>query len=371
MNRPASLLLAAFSLLLSPRLLAQSPELGLRPEYQVAATPVKNQGATGTCWCFSMVGVVESECLRTNRGEFDLSEAYLVRHTYLDKARNYVRRQGFARFDEGGLGHDMLRAIKQYGAVPESAYPGLKPGQTRHDHSRLVKDLRGYLDGVLKQSPVPEGWEMGFIRLLDDALGVPPRQVEHAGRTYTPRQFAEEVLGFRADAYVHLTSFTHHPFDEPFILEVPDNFANGAFYNIPLDTLLSATRGALAAGYPVLWDADVSNPGWNQRRGYAQELQQKTDAAQPDAPEKTVDQALRQRLFDAQITTDDHLMQITGTALSPAGKRYFVVKNSWGESAGPFRGYIHVSEPYFALNTISLVIPKAALSEGLRQQLGL
>jgi bleomycin hydrolase len=349
---------------------AQSPELGLRIERQLPATSVKNQGNTGTCWCFSAVAVLESECLRQNLGEFDLSEAYLVRHTYLDKARNYVRRQGFARFDEGGLGHDMLRAVQRYGALPEAAYSGLKSGATRHDHGKLVKDLKGYLDDVIKQAPVPSTWEAGFVRMLDEALGTPPATFAYEGKTYTPRQFADEVLRFRADDYVHLTSFTHHPFYESFILEIPDNFANGSFYNVPLETLRGVVDASLEAGHTVLWDADVSNAGWNQRKGYAQELTQKSDAANPDAAEKPIDQATRQRLFDAQITTDDHLMQITGTALSPAGKRFYVVKNSWGD-VGPFKGYIHVSEPYFALNTVTVIVPKAALSEELRVRLKL
>lgn len=366
MKRLLPFLLFSFSLFLSR---AQSPELGLRIERQLPATSVKNQGNTGTCWCFSAVAVLESECLRQNLGEFDLSEAFVVRHTYLDKARNYVRRQGFARFDEGGLGHDLMRAVQRYGAMPEAAYSGLKPGAARHDHAKLVKELKGYLDGVIRQSPVPEKWETGFVALLDDALGTPPATFQHEGKTYTPRAFADEVLRFRAEDYVHLTSFTHHPFYKSFILEIPDNFANGSFYNVPLDTLRSIVDGAISAGHTVLWDADVSNPGWNQRRGYAQELLQKSDAANPDAAEKPVDPGTRQRLFDTQITTDDHLMQITGTALSPAGKRFYLVKNSWGEAAGPFKGYIYVSEPYFALNTVTVIVPKAALSEELRGRL--
>lgn len=350
--------------------LAQSPELGLRITRQLPATAVKNQGNTGTCWCYSTTAMVESEGLRRNLGEFDLSEMYTVRAIYLEKARNYVRRQGKANFDEGGLGHDMLHAIQTYGAVPESAYPGTRPGARGHDHIQLVKTMRSYLDETIRQQPVPQNWPEGLVKILDEALGVPPQSVDFGGKTYTPKQFADDVLKFNADEYVSLTSYAHHPFYQSFILEVPDNWANGSFYNLPLSELTDIVNQTLEKGYTVMWDADVSNSGFNQRRGYGLEPVQKIDFTNPDAPEKPFDQTSRQQLFDAQITTDDHLMQLTGTAMSPGGKRFYVVKNSWGETAGPFRGYIYVSEPYFALNTVSVVVPKAALSDELKSRLG-
>lgn len=351
-------------------LLAQAPEMGLRVTKQLPATAVKNQGVTGTCWSFSTTAMLESECLRKNGGELDLSEMFTVRNIYLEKAENYVRRQGKAQFDEGGLGHDVLHAIRTYGAMPEAAYSGLKPGQRGHDHSQLVKNLRAYLDETLKQRPVPTAWREGFVSILDDALGTPPATFDFNGTTYTPKDFAAQILRFNPDEYVSLTSYTHHPFYQPFIVEIPDNWANGSYLNVPLSELFAAVNSSLEKGYTVMWDADVSNPGWNQRRGYALEPLQKGDASNPDAAEKPATPELRQQLFDSQVTTDDHLMQLTGTALSPAGKRFYLVKNSWGEAAGPFKGYIYVSEPYFALNTVTVILPKAGLSEELKAKFG-
>ncbi len=364
------LLVANCSLPTANWLYAQAPEMGLRITKQLPATAVKNQGVTGTCWCFSTTALLESECLRKSVGELDLSEMFTVRNIYLEKAQNYVRRQGKAQFDEGGLGHDVLHAIQTYGAMPDAAYPGLKSGQRGHDHSQLVRNLRAYLDGVLRQQPVPTNWPEGFTKMLDETLGTPPATFEYAGKTYTPKEFATQILAFNPDEYVSLTSYQHHPFYQPFIVEVPDNWANGSYLNVPLPELFAAVNSSIENGYTVMWDADVSNPGWNQRRGYAQEPVQKGDPSGPDATEKPATPELRQQLFDAQITTDDHLMQLTGTALSPTGKRFFLVKNSWGENAGPFRGYIYVSEPYFALNTVTVILPKAGLSEELRTKFG-
>lgn len=379
------------------------------------ATPVKSQARTGTCWSFSTTSLVESQALKNNLGEFDLSEMFTVRNIYIEKAKNYILRQGHTQFDEGGLGHDQIRAIATYGAVPESVYSGLKPGQTAHNHQALVSALKGYLDSLLKHRPIPGNWLAGFTDILDNTLGAPPKNFEFRGKNYTPQTFAKDVLHFKADDYVAITSFTHHPFYEPFILEVPDNFSNGAYYNIPLEEMIQVTKDALTNGYTVLWDADVSNNDFMQGRGLAalydssvnsmrkmnmrtlRASQQKREAAAGNNTDNVVaarnetpgnsknaaskddyvaglneevewDAEFRQTLFENLTTQDDHLMHITGIEKTKNGKSFFIVKNSWG-NVGPYKGYINVSESYFAINTISLIVPKAALSKALLEKL--
>jgi bleomycin hydrolase len=341
----------------------------------IPATPVKNQAMTGTCWCFSTTSLVESQCLKNNLGEFDLSEMFSVRNTYLDKAKNYLLRQGHAQFGEGGLGHDLIKAIAKYGAMPESVYSGLKDGQTQHNHSHLVKELKEYLDSIVKTNSVPSNWEEEFEEMMNEELGDPPAKFTYKGKEYTPLSFASDVLKFDPNDYVYITSFTHHPYYQPFVLEVPDNFSNGAYINVPLDEMLQLTKDAIKSGYSVLWDADVSNDGFQQKFGSAVNfnnvpagLKQKGDLLNGVAKEGKVDAKERQRLFENLTTQDDHLMHITGLEKSKSGNDFFLVKNSWG-NVGPDAGYINVSEGYFEINTISLVLPKAALSKQMLEKL--
>jgi bleomycin hydrolase len=340
----------------------------------VKATPVKNQAMTGTCWCFSTTSLIESEAIRKTKKEVDISEMFTVRNIYIEKAKNYILRSGKAQFVEGGLGHDMIRATDLYGAMPEAAYSGLVGTAREYNHSSLFTKLEAYLNDVLKKTPVADDWLDGYVEILNHFMGTPPEQFSYEGKTYTAKEFAKEVLRFNADDYVSLTSFTHAPYYKPFVLQVPDNFSNGSFYNLPLNEMISVVKQSVAKGYSVMWDADVSNNGFLQGAGMALNLDQQKKYGKEDISadmnELPYDASIRQHYYENLTTQDDHLMHIVGTEKIKDGKTFFIVKNSWGK-VGPYEGYINVSEPYFAINTVSLVLPKAALPKEMLAKLKL
>jgi bleomycin hydrolase len=358
--------------------MAQQPQSFQKSEFfdikTVKATPVKNQAMTGTCWCFSTTSLLESEEIRRDKQEMDLSEMYTVRNIYLEKAKNYILRQGHAQFGEGGLSHDMIRATANYGAVPEVVYSGLVNGQKEYNHQQLFTKLQAYLDSVLKKQPISANWLDGYTEILDQYLGKVPQEFLIDGKKYTPQSFAKEVLKFNVNDYISLTSFTHQPYYTSFVLQVPDNFANGSFYNLPLNEFIDVVKDAVNKGYSVAWDADVSNNGFKQEVGLALNLDPSVKYTKAmlstETKELPYDATIRQQLYENLTTQDDHLMHIVGTEKSKDGKTFFVVKNSWG-AIGPFEGYINVSEAYFGINTISIVLPKAALSRELLAKLHL
>lgn len=360
---------------------AQKSDAYTFKEYKrLPATPVKSQDQTGTCWAFSTTSFLESEALRLGKGETNLSEMFTVRNIYREKCENYVRRQGDARFGEGGLAHDKINAAKRYGLMPESAYPGRKDVSKPYNHSELEKKLRTLCDTLVAQAQrgkLPANWLRQVDETLDGEFGKVPLTFEVGPTQFTPTSY-RDYLGINPDDYVTITSFTHHPFYQPFILEIPDNFANGTFYNLPLHELVRCLNYSIDKGYTVEWDADVSNAGFSAKNGLAivpeKDWSMKTTAERESMfkqwePEKNVSQEYRQQLFDQQITQDDHLMHIVGILDEAHTGLYYVVKNSWGEISD-YKGFVYVSDAYMRLNTISFTVHKNALPTDIRKQLG-
>jgi len=334
-------------------------------------TEVKSQDRTGTCWSFATSSFLESELIREGNESMNLSEMYVVRMIYTDKARNYVLRQGNANFSQGSLAHDVMRVLASNGAVPESVYPGREDAAMRHDHSEMERVMKGALDGLLKSSAISDKWPKVIDAILDVYLGVLPESFEYNGKNETPSSFAEE-LGLASNDFISITSFNHHPFYKKFILEIPDNYSNGSFYNVPIDELMETIDASINAGYTVAWDGDVSEKGFSQKNGIAvmAEDPKREDLYKNPGAEIKVTQDNRQASFESLTTTDDHLMHLTGIAHDQNGTKYYIVKNSWG-NIGPAEGFIYMSEDYLRMKTISIMVNQDAVPPSVAKKINL
>jgi len=362
---------------------AEKPAYRFKTVVEVKRTPVKDQYHTGTCWCFATVSFLEAELLRLGRGEFDLSEMFVVRHTYPKKAVNYVQMHGHAVHQQGGQAHDVIDRLRETGIVPEEAYSGMNIGQKRHNHGEMAAVLQGMVEAVLKLrgDRVTPRWLEAYEAVLDAYMGKAPAEFGWQGKTVTPKAFAADVLGLVADDYVELTSYEPHPFYRKCRLEIPDNWTyNSDYYNLPIDELEAVVEKALASGYSVVWDGDVSEKDFSTREtGWALEpekdFEDRTMAERekkPTAPvkEKEVTQAMRSRALSDFSTTDDHLMHIVGLAQDQTGARFYLIKNSGGTDR-KYDGYLYMSRPYFRLKTTALMVNKNSLTPELRTKLGI
>ncbi|MBU1679156.1 MAG: aminopeptidase [Bacteroidetes bacterium] len=337
---------------------------------EIPTTEVKSQNMTGTCWSFATTSFIETEMMRLGKGEHDLSEMYFVKHSYLDKGEKYIRYQGAANFGEGGQAHDVFNTIKKYGIVPESVFEGNKL-DGEHNHTELANVLQAFLDAVLKKKKkLTPYWNEAYSKVVDVYLGEEPKSFEYNGKKYTPESFAKES-GINPDDYVELTSFSHHPFYEKFILEIPDNWTHNYYYNIPIDEIIEVIDNSLNMGYSVCWDGDSGRENFLRTEGYAvvpDKNSDNEDKTKPEA-EMSVTQELRQDLFNDFTTTDDHLMHITGSAENQEGTKFYYTKNSWGTKDKKYNGYWYMSEQYVKLNTIAVIVHKDVLTKDLKSKL--
>lgn len=355
---------------------------------------VKDQNKSGTCWAFSGVSTLEDNVLRKGGPELDISEMFIVRHAYIDKAKKFMRMNGNITFAQGGSWGDVLNMTMQYGAMPEEAYTGLNYGEAKHSHYEMAEAMEAYLRAVLnrgqKNSKLTDAWLPGLIGILDAYLGPLPESFTYKGKTYTPQSWAKE-MGLEPENFVNITSYTHHPFYENFILEIPDNWAWTRSMNVPMEEMQRIVDNALDKGWTVMWAADVSEGGFKWTKGYAllpddKDTKDMTDTElsrwvklsdkdRADAKfdikgpikEKTVSQESRQKTFDNFETTDDHGMVIVGTATDQEGNKYYKVKNSW-DTNQIYDGYLYVSMPFFLEKTLGVGVHKDAIPADINKK---
>jgi len=349
----------------------KSEDLVFTTVKQLKATPVKNQSMSGTCWSFATVSFLESELIRLGKGEFDLSEMFFVHYVYIQKAISYVRLHGNANFGAGGQAHDVINGLRDYGAIPESIYTGLKPSEEKHDHGEMDAVLKAMVVAIAKQENVSVVWQSAIENVLDAYLGKIPASFDYKGKNYTPKNFAKDVIALNPDDYIEITSFTHHPFYKTFRLEVPDNWAFCNYYNVPLDDIITIIDYAIDKGYTVDWDGDVSEKEFSNSKGYARLGDTDVPDAERNGKEKKITPEMRQKAFDDYSTTDDHLMHFTGITKDQKGIKYYITKNSWGPSANDFGGYMNLSEQFVRYKTIAILLHKDAVPDDIAKKLGI
>jgi Aminopeptidase C len=363
---------------------------------ELPITSIKNQASSGTCWCFSALSFIESEMIRLGCKDPDLnlSQMFVVSNAYADKAVKYIRVDGHLNYSQGSSFGDVFYTLKDHGIVPNEVMTGLNYGTERHSHGELEAGLKGYMDGILKSSrrQLTPVWQEGLKGILAAYLGPIPEKFTYKGVEYTPKSYLAS-LPFNADDYVDFTSWTHLSYYERHPVEVADNWRWEQAYNLPLDDMMKLIDNAIENGFTVAWASDVSEMGFT-RDGIAvvpdmDAIKKKAEetgsdqahwvgAAAPGAkpaikgpvPEIEVTPELRQEGYDNKTTTDDHGMHIFGIAKDQNGTKYYMVKNSWGET-GKYKGIWYVSETFVKYKTMDLMVHKDAIPKDIKKKLGI
>lgn len=357
-------------------------------------TPVKNQYRSGTCWAYSTIGFFESEAMRlcniTDTLEFpDFSEFYVVSNSYYERGLKYVRLDGHLTFGAGSEADDVLDVIRDHGIVPNEAMTGMNYGTDKPVQGELDAVLKGFVEAIAKNPnrTLTTAWQRAYKAVIDEYLGPCPDSFVVGDKEYTPASY-RDAMKIDPENYVTLSSFTHHPFYTRFAIEVCDNWRWDEVYNVPIDEFMSVLDNAINNGYTVAWGADVSHPGFtrdglailvdveasnNAGSDQAHWVGKEEGAPAPASAvvvEKVPTQESRQEEFDNKTITDDHGMQIFGIARDQDGKKYYMVKNSWGDT-GKYHGIWYATEAFVKGQSMDYMIHKDALPKDLKAKLGI
>ena len=350
---------------------------------ELPITSIKNQYRSGTCWCFSSLSFLESEIIKAKKLQDpeqypDFSEMYVVRRAYFDRAIKYVRMDGKMNFAAGSDFGDVIEVAKTYGLMYQSDYSGLQYGYDKPVQAELDAVLKGYVDAVIKNpnKKLTTVWPKGVYGILDAYMGEIPED----------KILKADDLGIKLEDYIGFTSYTHHPFYTAFAMEVEDNWRNSLSWNVPLEDFMAIIDNAIDKGYTVLWGGDVSEPGFT-RDGLAILVDTENKAtsgsdqerwvgkAEEKPVEKTtvkeinVTQELRQLYYDEKTSTDDHGMHLYGIAKDQNGTKYYLIKNSWGET-GAYKGIWYMSEEFVKGKTLNIMVNKNAVPKDILKKIG-
>jgi bleomycin hydrolase len=287
---------------------------------------------------------------------------------------------GNLNYGDGGEPHDVVNMYAKYGTMPEETYTGLQYGTDKNQFGELQAVLKGMLDAVIKapnRGKLTPVWKTAFNGVLDAYLGPVPESFTFAGKTYSPKSFAEEVVKLDPADYEEFVSVTNAPYWGRTMMMVPDNWAFQHVWNIPMEAMIATIDNALIKGYTVAWGGDVSEPSFSWKNGIAwipatsaEDLtaEQKAELFTGPKPEMTITPELRQLAFDNYATQDDHGMQITGIAKDQAGNEWYIVKNSWGVK-NDHDGYLYMSKNYVRYKTTSFMVNRKAIPSDVAKRL--
>ncbi len=342
----------------------------------VPHTPVKDQHRSGTCWSFAGTSFIEAEVLRLGGPELDLSDMWAVRHAYERRADNYVQLHGKYNFGPGGEPHQVMETLADRGFVTEDAYDGLTIGLDQHTHGEMDNVLHAFVKAIVENknrqlSPV---WMQAYNGILDAYLGEMPEAFEFEGATYTPEEFANDVIGLNPAEYVEITSYMNQDYYRNYLLKIPDNWDYEMYYNVPMVDLTNIMDFALERGYSIAWAADVSCKGFNHKKGLAlipekdwedMTTEERDSVFITPVKQKEITPEMRLEAYKNYTTTDDHSMHIIGYAGDQNGNRWYKVKNSWASDSNDFGGYFYASIPYIQLRTIAIYVSKDVMPQGI------
>ncbi len=342
----------------------------------VPHSSVKDQHRSGTCWSFAGTSFVEAEVMRLGGEELDLSEMWSVRNAYEHRADNYVQLHGNFNFGPGGEPHQVMKTLAERGLVPDAAYTGLTLGEDLPVHGEMDHVLKSFVKAVVdnksrKLSPV---WLDAYNRILDAYLGAKPNEFEYEGVSYTPESFSKINIPLNPDEYIEVSSYEKYPYYQNFLLKIPDNWDYEMYYNVPMVDLINIIDGALSDGYSIAWAADVSDKGFNHKKGLALVPEKEWDDMREGerdsvfivpVAQKQITAAMRQEAYDNYTTTDDHSMHIIGAATDQDGNTWYKVKNSWAADSNDFGGYFYASQSYILLRTVAIYVSKDVVPRGI------
>ena len=236
---------------------------------RVKTVGITDQKSSGRCWLFTGLNVLRADAIeRHNLGNFTFSQSYCFFYDQLEKANLFLQavidtrdlsfedRQVDWLFSnpigDGGTFTGVADLVSKYGLVPSEVMP---ESYIANSTSALSAQLKTLLrkDGLklredfpgVKKKDLPAHLQSLKADMLKDvyrvlalSYGVPPKEFEWKGKSYTPQSFYESLLGYDLQGgYVMLMNDPCREYGKVYEIEYDRHLYDGhnwLYVNLPI-----------------------------------------------------------------------------------------------------------------------------------------
>ena len=351
---------------------------------EVATKGRTDQKRSGRCWLFTGLNILRAEAIsRHNLGEFQFSQAYCFFWDQLEKSNLFLQRVIDTRdrsmddrevdwlfqhpVSDGGTFTGVANLVMKYGVVPSDVMPESRiANNTAQFAARLRILLRQYglelrrnHEGV-KGRDVEEALHRKktemlceVYRLLALAYGVPPKEFDWKGKTYTPVQFYREMVGFDLEKdYVMLMNDPSREYGKVYEIDLDRHVYDGdnwRYVNLPMDRIKEMAIASIKGGEAMYFGCDVSK-FLDRQKGVADLENFDFDALL--GVKTTMDK--RERIL-THTSGSSHAMTLIAVDVKDGKPVKWMVENSWGKSFG-YKGNIIMTDKWLDEYMFRLVV---------------
>ncbi len=360
---------------------------------------VTNQKSSGRCWLFASLNLLRPKMIeKYDLSSFEFSQSYLAFWDKLEKAnmflevmielrdRDHLDREltDFLRspYGDGGWWHYTVDLIEKYGCVPKEVMPETKSTSKTGMMNRLIstklrkcaselRELNAGGASITELRGAKEEMLTEIYHMLTLNMGIPPTEFvwryEDKDSTvsqpekYTPREFYSKVVDVNLRDYVTMTDHPSRPKYEMYAVKYTRNMydhEDGAFLNVPIDSLKAYALKTLLDGEAVVFACDVGEDNANDKGIFRPGIYDYESVYGVDLGMDKRDKFLYGDL------TANHMMLISACDTLNGEVTKWKVENSWGTDRGD-GGFWTMYDDWFNNNVFEIIIHKKHLSGDL------
>ncbi|MBR5906650.1 MAG: C1 family peptidase [Bacteroidales bacterium] len=358
---------------------------------RVKTRGITDQKSSGRCWLFTGLNVLRAAAIdKWNLGDFQFSQCYCFFWDQLEKSNLFLQAVIDTRkkpiddrevdwlfahpIGDGGTFTGVANLVTKYGVVPASVMPETAVANgTSQYRTHLANLLRQYGLELRDMKGAPAKLQERKTEMLADVyhvlalcLGVPPTEFEWKGKTVTPVQFYQELLGYDLENnYVMLMNDPSREYNKVYEIQYDRHLYDGQnwlYVNLPIERIKEMAIASIKANTAMYFSCDVGK-FLDRQKGVA-------DLANFDygsllGVEFTMDKKQR---VQTHASGSSHAMTLIAVDIKDDKPVKWMVENSWGAASG-YKGNIIMTDEWFNEYMFRLVVEKRFVPSDIQQML--